>query len=114
MRAENHAMTFGHLFERIDEDRAFALQSFQHETVVDYLVANVERPSVIAQGAANCSTARSTPAQNPARLGEDDFFNRCFARQHDLSLDLNRYWPLGQYRPARASSWMRVLERRGA
>src|SRR5580704_3945819 len=46
MRAEDDALAGGHLVEALDENRALAFERFEHEAVVNDLMAHVKRPAV--------------------------------------------------------------------
>src|SRR5579871_4792192 len=97
VRAENDALPFRDLFERIDKDGALAFEGLEHEAVVHYLMAHIERSSVGAQRAAYRLNGAVHTGAKSARFGQDYFFNRCFAGKHNYSL-IYQCWPIGQYR----------------
>ncbi len=84
MSAEDHALAGGNLVEALDKNRAFAFERFEHETVVDDLMAHVERAAVRAQRAADRLDRAIDAGAEAARLSEDDFFDRCFAQRHPM------------------------------
>ena len=79
MGAENHALALGHLGEGFDENRALLFQRFEHEAVVHYLMAHIERTAVRAQGAADRLDRAIDAGAKAAWLGENNFFNPSLA-----------------------------------
>jgi hypothetical protein len=51
-----------------------------------YLMAHVERPSIGAQRAAYRLNGAIHAGAKSTRLGQDYFFNRCFAGEHNYCL----------------------------
>ena len=79
MGAENHTLAFGNLGEGFDENRALLFQGLQHETVVHYLMANVKRTPISAQGAADRLDRAIDTRTKPTGLGKNNFFNHSLA-----------------------------------
>ena len=84
----------GTFVEALDKNRAFAFERFEHETVVDDLMAHVERAPVGAQRAAHRLDRAIDAGAKAARLSQDDLFDRCFAQRH-LAI-VTGYCPQGQ------------------
>jgi len=83
--AEDDALTLGDLVEALDKNRALFFERFEHEAVVHYLMAHIERTTVRAQCAAHgldCTINASTKA---ARLRQDYLLNRHFAQRHPIT-----------------------------
>ena len=109
VRAENDALPFRNLFERIDKDGALTFEGLEHEAVVHYLMAHIERSSVGAQRAAYRLNGAVHTGAKSARFGQDYFFNRCFAGKHNYSL-IYQCWPIGQYRVNETWSFRTALD----
>jgi len=82
MGAEDHPLAFGYVVERLDENRAFPFQRFKHETVVNYLMANVERAAVLLEGAAHRLDRAIDAGTKAARFSQYYFLDYRFVRQH--------------------------------
>ena len=74
--AEDHALAAGNFIKALDENRALGLKRFEHEAVVNYLMAHEERTREGAQRAADRLDRAIHAGAKAARFREDYFFDR--------------------------------------
>ena len=86
MRAVNYALTIGNLIDGIDKNGAFALQFFHNKTIVDDLLAHVDRRSKGLKRNAHNIDGTNHPGTEPTGLQQKQVF---LALRHVFSCALS-------------------------
>ena len=69
---EDHGRAFGHLVQLIDEQGALGLELFDHEAIMDDLVADIDRRTRNLERPLDNLDSAIDPGAKAARPGEDD------------------------------------------
>ena len=83
MGAEDGHGARRHVFQRLDEARAFRLERFDHMAIVNDLVAHVDRGAMLGQRPLDNIDRPNDAGAKPARLSKNDLHSPAFSSSPD-------------------------------